>query len=82
MLKRAINGLNFMIETYPADRRGYLYKDGFEPQAHLDRVVTVGKYDINVGASYSIWKDYINLIGELYGCKGFLGGVQFKIHLK
>lgn len=81
-LKRAINGLNFMVEAYPADGRGYLYKDSFEPQAHLERGVAVGKYDINVGASYSIWKDYINLIGELYGCKDFSGGVQFKVHLK
>lgn len=82
VLKKAINGLNFMVEAYPADGRGYLYKDSFEPQKHLDRGVAIGKYDINVGASYSIWKDYINLIGELYGCKDFSGGVQFKVHLK
>lgn len=82
LLKKAINGLNFMVEAYLADGRGYIYKDSFEPQTHLDHGVAIGKYDINDGASYSIWKDYINLIGELYGCKDFSGGVQFKVHLK
>lgn len=81
-LHKAINGLNLMAETYPADGRGYLYKDSFTPQKHIDRGVAVGKYDVNVGATYSIWKDYINLVGELYGCKDFSGGVLFKIHLK
>lgn len=81
-LHKAINGLNLMAEAYPADGRGYLYKDSFTPQKHLDRGVTVGKYDVNVGATYSIWKDYINLVGELYGCKDFSGGVLFKVHLK
>lgn len=80
--QRILNGLNLMAEAYPADGRGYLYKDSFTPQKQLDRGVAVGKYDINVGASYSIWKDYINFVGELYGCKDFSGGVQFKVHLK
>lgn len=80
--KKIVNGLNLMLEAYPADGRGFLYKDSFEPQKHLDRGVSIGKYDINVGASYSIWKDRINFIGELYGCKDFSGGIQFKIHLK
>lgn len=79
---KVLNGLNLMAEAYPADGRGYLYKDRFEPQIHLDRGVSIGKYDINVGASYSIWKDRINFIGEFYGCKDFSGGVQFKIMLK
>jgi hypothetical protein len=48
----------------------------------MERGVSIGKYDINIGASYSVWKDYIHLIGELYGCKDFSGGVQFKVHLK
>lgn len=80
--KKVVNGLNLMVEAYPADGRGYLYKNSFEPQEHLDRGFSIGKYDINVGASYSIWKDRINFIGELYGCKDFSGGIQFKIHLK
>lgn len=80
--KKVVNGLNLMVEAYPADGRGYLYRDSFEPQKHLDRGVSIGKYDINVGASYSIWKDRINFIGEFYGCKDFSGGIQFKVYLK
>lgn len=79
--QRYVNGLNLMAEFYPANGRGYLYKNGFEPKAQ-ERGIAIGKYDINIGASYSIWKDRINFIGELYGCKDFSGGIQFKIHLK
>jgi hypothetical protein len=78
---KVLNGLDVMAEAYPADGRGYIYKNSFTPQSHLDRGVAIGKYDINIGMSYSIWKDHINLIGELYGCKDFSGGVQFKVHL-
>ena len=45
----------------------------------------MAEYDsrtINVGASYSIWKDYINIIAEMTECKHFSGGVFFKVHLK
>ncbi len=45
----------------------------------------MAEYDsrtINVGASYSIWKDHINLIAEMTECKHFSGGVFFKVHLK
>ena len=45
----------------------------------------MAEYDsrtINVGASYSIWKDYINLIAEMNECKYFSGGIFFKVHLK
>ena len=45
----------------------------------------MAEYDsrtINVGASYSIWKDYINIIAEMTECKHLSGGVFFKIHLK
>lgn len=31
---------------------------------------------------YSIWKDHINLIGELNDFKYISGGIYFKIHLK
>jgi hypothetical protein len=78
---KALDGLNLMAEAYPADGRGFLYKDSFTATKNLDRGVSIGKYDINIGASYSIWKDHINFIGELYGCKDFSGGVQFKVHL-
>lgn len=80
--KKVLNGLTLMVEAYPADGRGTWFLESKDGTKHLDRGVAVGKYDINVGASYSIWKDYINLIGELYGCKDFSGGVQFKVHPK
>lgn len=77
--KRALNGLNLIAEAYPADGQGTSKVTGEE---HYDRGVAIGKYDINIGACYSIWKDRINLYGELYGCKDFSGGLQFKVHLK
>jgi hypothetical protein len=76
-----LNGFNFMAEAYPADGRGTYWDDEGHTREHYDRGVAVGKYDINIGASYSIWKDHINLIGELYGCQDFSGGVQFKVNL-
>jgi hypothetical protein len=78
---KLLNGFNFMAEAYPADGRGTFWDDEGHTREHYDRGVAVGKYDINIGASYSIWKDHINLIGELYGCKDFSGGVQFKVVL-
>ena len=45
----------------------------------------MAEYDsrtINVGASYSIWKDHINVIAEMTECKYFSGGIFFKVHLK
>jgi hypothetical protein len=77
-----LNGVNVMAEAYPADGRGTYWDSNGHQREHYDRGVAIGKYDINIGMTYSIWKDYINLIGELYGCKDFSGGVQFKVHLK
>lgn len=37
---------------------------------------------INIGANIAIWKDHINLTGELYQCKHPSIGLYFKIHLK
>ena len=76
-----LNGINLMMEAYPADGRGTYWDENANPRIHYDRGLAIGKYDINIGASYSLWKDHINLIGELYGCKDFSGGVQFKVHL-
>lgn len=81
-LHKALNGLNLMAEAYPADGRGTYRVNSYEGVKHYDRGVSIGKYDINVGACYSLWKDHINLYGELYGCKDFSGGIQFKVHLK
>lgn len=81
--KRAVNGLNVMAEAYPADGQGMFYRAQLDGKNHktYDRGVHIGKYDINIGACYSLWKDRINLYGELYGCKDFSGGIQFKVHL-
>ena len=80
---KVLNGLNLMAEAYPANGQGVrntaIYK-GVNPN-NYDRGVHIGKYDINIGACYSFWKDYINLYGELYGCKDFSGGIQFKVTL-
>lgn len=79
-VNKAINGINLMIEAYPADGQGtsrVSYK-----KRQYNRGIAIGKYDINAGLCYSFWKDRINLYGELYGCKDFSTGVQFKIHLK
>ncbi|MBQ8602157.1 MAG: YjbH domain-containing protein [Bacteroides sp.] len=45
----------------------------------------IAEYDskcFNIGGKYSIWKDHINIVGELYDCKYPSVGVYFKIHLK
>ena len=45
----------------------------------------MAEYDskfVNIGAKYSIWKDHINVIGELRDCKYPSVGVFFKVHLK
>lgn len=51
----------------------------------LNGLNLMAEYDsrtINVGTSYSLWKDYINIITELTECEHFSGGLQFKIPLK
>ena len=45
----------------------------------------IAEYDsknVNIGAKYAVWKDYINLVGEWYDCKYPSIGVYFKLHLK
>ena len=84
LFHKAINGLNIMAEAYPANGQGVKRTaliNGESPQ-NYDRGVHINKYDINIGACYSFWKDRINLYSELYGCKDFSGGLQFKVHLK
>lgn len=53
---------------------------------NLKYIWTVGWLSGNMASMWVfltyIWKDYINLIGELYGCKDFSGEIQFKVHLK
>ena len=45
----------------------------------------MAEYDskfFNIGARYTLWKDHINIIGELRECKYPSVGVYFKVHLK
>lgn len=54
-------------------------------QKAINGLNLMGEYDskhVNIGATYSIWKDHINIIGELYECKHPSVGVFFKVHLK
>lgn len=37
---------------------------------------------INIGSSYKIWRDNINVVMELHECKYLSGGIYFKLHLK
>lgn len=56
----------------------------FRPAFHRPLQV-IAEYDsktINLGLGYSIWKDHINLIGELNDFKYLSAGIYFKIHLK
>ena len=73
-----------MAEAYPANGQGMYYKALLDNKKHktYSRGIHVGIYDINIGACYSFWKNRINLYGELYGCKDFSGGLQFKIELQ
>ena len=72
-LHKTLNGLNLMAELTP----GYtdVNKDlTFNPDG--------SKYQVNIGATYSIWKDHINVTGVLYQCKHPSVGICFKVHLK
>lgn len=51
----------------------------------LNGVNLMGEYDsqyINIGGCYSLWKDRINIYGELYKCKHPSLGLNFKVDLK
>lgn len=79
---QALNGLNLMAEAYPADGQGAKKTASYNEVKTYSRGLSVGKYDVNVGACYSLWKDRINLYAHYYGCKDFSSGLQFKICLK
>ena len=64
--QKALNGFNLMVEVCPG---------------HAEDLHTA-TYTVNVGGTYSIWKDHINLIAELNDGKYFSGGIFFKLHLK
>lgn len=47
----------------------------------LNLMVEYDSKHTNIGASYTLWKDHINLIGEWYQCKYPSIGMYFKVHL-
>ena len=68
-------GVNFRLE---------LPNEGFWRKA-VNGLNLMAEYDsrtFNVGGTYSIWKDRINLVAELNDGKYFSGGVYFKVCLK
>ena len=68
-------GLNYQFD---------LPKTSFINQA-INGINLMAEYDskvMNVGAQYAIWKDHINIIGELRECKYPSVGMYFKVHLK
>lgn len=71
--RKAVNGVNLMAEVLP----GYTdVKENltFDPDGP--------KYQVNVGLTYSFWKDYIDAVVEWNRCHYFSAGIQFKVHLK
>lgn len=51
----------------------------------LNGATLMAEYDsqsVNIGGSYSLWKERINIVGELHQCKHPSVGLYFKIHLK
>jgi hypothetical protein len=54
-------------------------------QKAVNGINLMAEYDskfVNVGGRYSLWKDCINLVGELRECRYPSVGVYFKVHLK
>lgn len=52
---------------------------------YLNNLNLMAEYDVrflNLGFSYALWKDYINIICSWDECKYFSGGIYFKVHLK
>jgi hypothetical protein len=68
-------GANFELQLLETDKW----------QKWVNGLNLMGEFDgegINVGASYKIWRDNINVIAELHECKYFSGGIYFKLHLR
>ena len=49
---------------------------------HLNLMAEYDSKFVNIGAKYTLWKDHINIIGELRDCKYPSVGVFFIVHLK
>ena len=70
--------------TFGVDYQFSLKGDDFIHKA-VNGLNLMAEYDskfVNVGAKYTLWKDHINIIGELRECKHPSVGVYFKVHLK
>ena len=68
-------GANFELQLLETDKW----------QKWVNGLNLMGEFDgegINVGASYKIWRDNINVIAELHECKYLSGGIYFKLHLR
>ena len=68
---------------------GVDYRFALPETSLLNRLVNginlIAEYDsefVNIGGRYSVWKDYIHVVGEWYDCKYPSIGVYFKLHLK
>ncbi len=48
---------------------------------HVNLMAEYDSKSINIGSSYTFWKDHINIIAELNRCKYPSIGVFFKVHL-
>lgn len=51
----------------------------------LNSIHYIAEYDsnrINLGLRISVWKDKINIINELFDCRVYCGGLQYKIYLR
>lgn len=68
-----LNGFNFMAEIVP----GYT---GVNDDLTFNS--EGGKYQMNIGLNYSVWRDCINIVAELNRCRYPSAGLLFKIHLK
>lgn len=70
---KLLNSIQLMAEMIPGytDVTDNLYFDPAGP-----------KYQVNVGMTYSVWRERINLTAELNRCKYLSGGICFRIHLK
>lgn len=68
-------GLNFRL-CLPAGSFWQKTLNGFNLMAEYDARTC------NVGGTYSVWKDHINIVAELNDGRYFSGGVYFKIYLK
>ena len=77
--KDKLNGPTFGVDyqfALPGEKLWQKAVNGLNLMAEYD-----SKF-VNVGARYTLWKDHINVVGELRECRYPSVGVYFKVHLK